>query len=64
MMSEPILITMTTAFSDPEAAFEWKLLYRFFGLLISCAPSSTWLPCIPPAGGATCLSRAGGPRPT
>ena len=33
MMSESILATMTTAFSGPEAAFEWKLLYRFFGLL-------------------------------
>lgn len=32
-MSESILTTMTTAFSGPEAAFEWKLLYRFFGLL-------------------------------
>jgi alkylmercury lyase len=33
-MSESILTTMTTAFSGEEAAFEWKLLYRFFGLLV------------------------------
>ena len=30
MRSESILSTMTTAFSGPDAAFEWKLLHRFW----------------------------------
>src|SRR2546426_8072443 len=34
MMSESIFTTMTTAFSGPEAAFEWKLLHRFWELLV------------------------------
>lgn len=32
-MSESIFTTMTTAFSAPETAFEWKLLHCFWGLL-------------------------------
>jgi alkylmercury lyase len=32
-MSASIFATMTTAFSSPETAFEWKLLHRFWELL-------------------------------
>jgi len=34
MMSKSIFTTLTTAFSGPEAAFEWKLLHRFWELLL------------------------------
>jgi hypothetical protein len=34
MISASIVATMTTAFSTPEVAFEWKLLHCFWGLLV------------------------------